>query len=156
MTNNTRSDYCPLWMKGWQYSAAFVIQLGPETDIEVDDSRAGLGTSHRTRPRNFTYVWKPDSKENSQTSHEAQLNIQMEDLTGPGGTVTSVSANAPLSVTNPTTTPNISLGIVPAGNGGTGLGSAGASGNFLRSDGSAWKSASLTAADVPPDMGDQH
>ena len=61
--------------------------------------------------------------------------------------MTSVSANAPLSVTNPTTTPNISLGIVPAANGGTGLGSAGASGNFLRSDGSAWKSASLTAAD---------
>src|SRR5262249_29214648 len=54
---------------------------------------------------------------------------------GPGG-VTSVSARAPLSVTNPTTTPNISLGVVPAANGGTGLSSAGASGSFLRSDGS--------------------
>ena len=30
------------------------------------------------------------------------------------GTVTNVSADVPLSVTNPTTTPNISLGIVPA------------------------------------------
>jgi hypothetical protein len=38
-------------------------------------------------------------------------------------------------VTNPTTTPNISLGIVPAVNGGTGLNSAGAAGNFLRSNG---------------------
>src|SRR6185295_19897600 len=42
------------------------------------------------------------------------------------GTVTSVSANGPLSVTNPSTTPNISLGIVPATNGGTGLTSTGA------------------------------
>jgi hypothetical protein len=90
-----------------------------------------------------------DSKENSQTSHEAQLNIQMEDSDS-GGTVTSVSANPPLSVTNPTTTPNISLGIVPTVNGGTGLTSPGASGNFLRSGGNVWKSAPLTAADIPP------
>ncbi len=91
-----------------------------------------------------------DSKENSQTSHEAQLNIQMVDLTGPRGTVTSVSANAPLFVTNPTTTPTISLGIVPAANGGTGLASPGAASNFLRSDGSTWKSAPLAATDLPP------
>jgi hypothetical protein len=33
MTYNTRSDYCPLMVKGWQYSGAFVIQFRPETDI---------------------------------------------------------------------------------------------------------------------------
>jgi hypothetical protein len=66
-----------------------------------------------------------------------------------GGTVTEVTANGPISVTNPTTTPNISLGIVPAGNGGTGLTSPGAAGSFLRSDGSAWTSGPLTAPDVP-------
>jgi len=71
---------------------------------------------------------------------------------GPG-TVTSVSASGPLSVTNPTTTPNISLGIVPAANGGTGLGSAGASGNFLRSNGSNWTSAALAGPDVPGGSG---
>jgi hypothetical protein len=36
------------------------------------------------------------------------------------GSVTSVSASTPLSVINPTTTPAISLGTVPVGNGGTG------------------------------------
>ena len=67
-----------------------------------------------------------------------------------GGTVTSVSANGPISVTNPTTTPNISLGVVPAINGGTGLSAPGAAGNFLRSDGGAWASTPLTAPDIPP------
>src|SRR5215467_13599144 len=62
--------------------------------------------------------------------------------TGPQGpgSVISVSANTPLSVTNPTTAPNISLGIVPPVNGGTGLNSAGFSGNFLRSLGGTWTS----------------
>ena len=73
---------------------------------------------------------------------------------GPGGgTVTSVSADGPLTVTNPTTTPNISLGIIPATKGGTGLSSAGASGSFLRSDGSAWTSGPLTAPDIPAGSG---
>jgi hypothetical protein len=72
--------------------------------------------------------------------------------TGPqgSGSVSSVSANSPLSVTNSTTTPNIALGLVPAGNGGTGLSTPGASGNFLRSNGSAWATTPLTAPDVPP------
>ena len=87
-----------------------------------------------------------DSKENR---HEAQLNLQMVDDTGPGGTVTNVSTNAPLSVTNSRTTPNISLGIVPVVNGGTGLSAPGPSTNFLRSNGSAWTSTPLTATDIP-------
>ena len=66
------------------------------------------------------------------------------------GSVSSVSANSPLSVTNATTTPNIALGLVPAANGGTGLSSTGASGSFLRSNGSAWATTPLTAPDVPP------
>jgi hypothetical protein len=37
-----------------------------------------------------------------------------------GGTVTSVTASAPLSVATGTTTPAISLGVVPLANGGTG------------------------------------
>jgi len=35
MTDNARSDYCLCTMEGWQYKAAFVIQLRPETDIEA-------------------------------------------------------------------------------------------------------------------------
>jgi hypothetical protein len=75
--------------------------------------------------------------------------------TGPQGpgSVTSVSASTPLSVTNPTTAPNITLGIVPATNGGTGLNSAGFSGNFLRSLGGFWTSGPLVAADLPPGSG---
>ena len=35
MTYNTRSNYSPLIMKGWQYKGAFVIQFRPETNIEA-------------------------------------------------------------------------------------------------------------------------
>jgi hypothetical protein len=35
MTYNTRPDYYPRMIGGWQYSAAFVIQFRPETDIEA-------------------------------------------------------------------------------------------------------------------------
>ena len=35
MTYYARTDYCPFLMEGWQYKAAFVIQLRPETDIEA-------------------------------------------------------------------------------------------------------------------------
>ncbi|HKQ80518.1 MAG TPA: tail fiber domain-containing protein [Blastocatellia bacterium] len=72
--------------------------------------------------------------------------------TGPqgSGSVTEVSASSPLVVTNPTTTPNIALGVVPAVNGGTGLSSPGVEANFLRSDGAgAWRSAPLTVTDIP-------
>src|SRR5262249_26619415 len=71
---------------------------------------------------------------------------------GSGG-VTSVTASSPLSVTNATTAPNIALGIVPAINGGTGLSSPGAAGNFLRSNGTAWTSGPLSASDIPAGSG---
>ena len=45
---------------------------------------------------------------------------------------------------------NARLGIIPAANGGTGLNSPGASGNFLRSNGSGWVSFGLVASDIPP------
>ena len=50
----------------------------------------------------------------------------------------------------PTTTPHISLGTVPVALGGTGLTTSGAAGSLLRSDGSAWTSAPLSAPDIPP------
>ncbi|MET0556367.1 MAG: DNRLRE domain-containing protein [Vicinamibacteria bacterium] len=66
------------------------------------------------------------------------------------GNVSSVSGTSPIAVSNPTSTPTISLGVVPAGHGGTGLASAGADGSFLRSAGGLWTSAPLAAPDVPP------
>jgi hypothetical protein len=93
-----------------------------------------------------------DSKEDQTTSHEPRLEMVM--AKGGSGTVTSVTANDPLTVTNPTDTPNISLtGVVPSTNGGTGLSSTGAAGNFLKSNGSLWTSAPLSASDIPPGSG---
>src|SRR5262245_31180784 len=75
--------------------------------------------------------------------------------TGPQGpgTITSVSADNPLFVINPTAAPIIALGIVPPVKGGTGLNSPGSAGNFLRSLGSAWTSTPLVATDLPPGSG---
>jgi hypothetical protein len=91
-----------------------------------------------------------DSKENSQTSHEPQLDIQLNQKGDSGeGSVKSVNADGPLVVTNPTTTPNISLGIVPITKGGTGLNAPGEAGSFLRSDGNGFTSGPLIAPDIP-------
>jgi hypothetical protein len=35
MTGEAYSNYYPLMKAGWQYTAAFVIQFRPETDIEA-------------------------------------------------------------------------------------------------------------------------
>jgi hypothetical protein len=60
---------------------------------------------------------------------------------GGGGTVTAVTASAPLASSGGAT-PDISLfGIVPVANGGTGLAVPGAIGNVLTSTGVAWVSA---------------
>jgi hypothetical protein len=91
-----------------------------------------------------------DSKEAKGTSHDPRLEIVLSSDGTPDGGVTSVTADSPLLVADPTTTPHISLGIVPIALGGTGLSASGGAGSFLRSDGSAWTSAPLSAPDVPP------
>ena len=110
------------------------------TNYVTDDAVSFQGSSWRAKQANT----------NVQPIEGADWTIiaQKGDDTG-GGTVTDVTANAPLSVTNGTTTPNISLGIVPTANGGTGLNSPGPAGNFLRSNGASWTSGPLAAADVP-------
>jgi hypothetical protein len=90
-----------------------------------------------------------DSKEAKGTSHDPRLEIVLAAPETTTGGVTSVSADSPLLVANGTTTPHISLGIVPVALGGTGLNASGAAGSLLRSDGSAWTSAPLSAPDVP-------
>ena len=49
MTYGTRPEYCPLMMKGWQYSGAFVIQFRPETDISAGrfEGKVEHMTSHK-------------------------------------------------------------------------------------------------------------
>ena len=114
-----------------------------------------------------------DSKENPQTSHEPALDVELAGQAGPvgppgppgpqgpqgpqgdpgPGSVTSVTANAPLTVVNSTTTPTISLGVVPAAKGGTGLSGSGLAGSFLRSNGSTWTTGFLAPNDVPAGSG---
>jgi hypothetical protein len=63
--------------------------------------------------------------------------------------VTAVAATAPLGSSGGTT-PTVSLsGIVPVANGGTGVATAGSSGSYLRSNGTAWTSAPIAAGDLP-------
>ncbi len=54
---------------------------------------------------------------------------------------------------NGTLTGNIAassiIGVLPIGNGGTGLSTSGAAGNYLRSNGTNWTSSALQAADLP-------
>ena len=90
-----------------------------------------------------------DSKEAKGTSHDPRLEIMLSPPETANG-VTSVTADSPLLVATPTTTPHISLGTVPVALGGTGLTTPGAAGSLLRSDGSAWTSAPLSAPDIPP------
>ena len=61
---------------------------------------------------------KFDSKESTSHSQVPRLEITLSSSAG-AGTVTSVTAAGPLSVTNPTTTPNLTLGTVPISLGGT-------------------------------------
>jgi hypothetical protein len=60
----------------------------------------------------------------------------------------SLTASAPLMITTGTT-PNISLHTVGTNNGGTGLTTTGAAGNYLRSNGTNWTSSALQATDLP-------
>jgi len=83
-----------------------------------------------------------NSKENQATSHEARLEVVLNHAaTADRATEADHAINADQA--------NSLAGVVPVVNGGTGLSSAGATGNFLRSDGSSWTSGPLTAADVP-------
>ena len=62
--------------------------------------------------------------------------------------VLNVTASAPLSSSGGAS-PNISLGTVGTVNGGTGLTSSGATGNYLRSNGASWTSSTVQAGDLP-------
>jgi hypothetical protein len=124
--------------KGLNWKGAWVAT----TDYVEDDAVSRNGSSWRAVRAN-TNVIPVEGPDWTIIAQKGDTGPQ-----GPGS-VSNVTGNSPIIVTNPTTTPNISLGIVPATNGGTGLNSAGASGNFLRSNGSAWTSGPLLASDIP-------
>jgi hypothetical protein len=68
-----------------------------------------------------------------------------------GGSGFTINANTGIvTFVNGQTFPGTGLsGIVAVANGGTGLGSSGATGNFLRSNGTGWASAAIQAGDLP-------
>ncbi|HYG83224.1 MAG TPA: tail fiber domain-containing protein [Pyrinomonadaceae bacterium] len=87
-----------------------------------------------------------------------KLDVQSGQINASGGLciggdcVTSwegVPGNTDASNLTTGTLDNARLGVVPVSKGGTGLTSAGTSGNFLRSDGTGFTSSALQASDVP-------
>lgn len=128
----------PQGEKGLNWKGAWAAT----TDYVVDDAVSRGGSSWRALRAN-TNVVPVEGPDWTIIAQKGDTGPQ-----GPGN-VSNVTANSPIFVTNPTTTPNISLGIVPSTNGGTGLNAAGASGNFLRSTGGNWTSVPLLATDIP-------
>ena len=107
----------------------------------VDDAVSFAGSSWR--------ALRPNNDVQPIESEDWTIVAQRGDPGEVTGGVASISATSPLLVSDPTTTPIISLGIVPIANGGTGLSSPGVPGAFLRSAGSNWISAPLLASDLP-------
>lgn len=112
------SKLVPIWPLGmnWRPAVALVGDL-PATDNTVGDLRVVTGTLG-------LYGWN---------------GAAWQAVGGGGGGVTSVTASAPIASSGGAT-PNITLNTVPVNKGGTGITSAGAAGNVLVSDGSAWVS----------------
>jgi hypothetical protein len=119
------------WQGAWDAAA----------DYATDDAVSHLGSSWRARRSNTGVV--------PVEGDDWTVVAQKGDDAPQGGTVTEVSGTGPITVTDPTTTPTISLGLVPAVHGGTGLSSPGAAGSFLRSSGGVWTSGPLSAPDLP-------
>lgn len=69
-------------------------------------------------------------------------------LNGSGANLTNLDAS---NITTGTLN-NARLGIIPFANGGTGLSTVGTNGNFLRSNGAAWTSSPILAADIPTNL----
>jgi hypothetical protein len=129
----------PQGPKGLNWKGAW----GAATHYVADDAVSFNGSSWRAL-RDNENVTPAEGADWTIVAQKGDIGPQ-----GSGG-VTIVSASSPLVVTNPTTTPNIALGVVPAANGGTGLSSPGVEANFLRSDGrGAWTSAPLAVPDIP-------
>jgi hypothetical protein len=114
------------------------------TDYVLDDAVSFQGSSWRALQANT---------DSAPTEGADWTIVAQRGDSGDGGGITSVTGASPITVTNPTTTPTIGLGVVPAAKGGTGLTAPGTVGNVLRSAGATWVSAPLAASDVPAGSG---
>jgi len=87
--------------------------------------------------------------QNQNAAPQAATNFNISGNGTLGGALTAgtLSGNG-ASLTN-LNAANIATGTLTTARGGTGLGSAGAAGNYLRSDGTNWASSALQAADLP-------
>jgi hypothetical protein len=104
-----------------------------------------------------------DSKESTETSHQAQLGVVLKHVAEADQAARADHADQANSANYATTANALAASAtvdasqlrntVATANGGTGLAVSGAAGNFLRSDGSRWVSAPLQASDLPGGSG---
>jgi hypothetical protein len=99
----------------------WVNTANPWADDEVADNLTISGGSISNSTGSFTSLTLADGSQGAGKVlvSDASGKGAWQNLSS-GGTVSSVTASAPLSVTNGTTTPSISLGTVPVNKGGTG------------------------------------
>ena len=112
----------------------------------VGNANTIVGAEANVLNSNLSYATAIGSGAVVDTSNTVVLGRPSDAVRVPGnmnvlGTLTATTLS--ISATNIT-------GIVGTSNGGTGLGSAGAAGNFLRSNGTTWQSQPLTVADILP------
>ena len=104
-----------------------------------------IGSNSNVGGNNLTYATAIGSDAIVSTNNTIVLGRNVDTVLAAGnlnvsGTLTAAAFNIPAN--------NIS-GVVATANGGTGVGASGASGNYLRSNGSAWTTSAIAASDLP-------
>lgn len=104
-----------------------------------------LGANANVGSNNLTYATAIGSDAVVSTNNTVVLGRSVDTVRTPGnlqvdGTLTAANFSIPASSLT---------GTVAVANGGTGMSSPGASGNYLRSNGSIWQSSAIAAGDIP-------
>lgn len=138
-------------------NAFFGYQAGNANTTGDNNTIVGAGAN--VTANNLNYASAFGSGATVATSNTVVFGRSQDTVNIPGnlsvtGTLTASIDGANITNLNASniasgTLANARLGIVPTANGGTDLSSSGTTGNFLRSNGTSWTSAAISAADVP-------
>ena len=104
-----------------------------------------VGTNANVGAGNLSYATAIGSDAVVTTSNSVVLGRNIDTVRIPGNVIISGSFTA-TSISVPATS---ITGVLPVANGGTGVAASGASGSYLRSNGSTWLASSIAAADLP-------
>ena len=108
-----------------------------------------IGTAANVASNNLSFATAIGAGATVSTSNTAVLGRGADTVQVPGNfTVTGTLSGSGASLTS-LNAGNISSGTLAVARGGTGLSAAGASGNYLRSNGANWTSSTIQAGDVP-------